>query len=111
MIKKILPIFLLLLLAACNRFMVYKDGKAYYFASKREGLYKMLCASGDFKRVLANAKGIPQDKKDDLYKYNCVEPSAEKVQQLYVSLTVDQRKSLRKGFQSQGYAINYFPCA
>ena len=68
---------------ASNRFIVYKDGKAYYFASKGEGLYKMLCESGDFKRVLASSS-MPDGTKKELYQYNCVEPSANKVQALYV---------------------------
>ncbi|MDA8326939.1 MAG: hypothetical protein M0033_12090 [Nitrospiraceae bacterium] len=98
-----------LLGCSTNRFIIYKDGKAYYFASKRNGLYKMLCESGDFKRVLESST-VPPDMKKDLYRYNCVEPSADKVQALYVSLTPEQRKSIRTAFVAQGYEINYFPC-
>ncbi|MDA8090175.1 MAG: hypothetical protein M0Z61_08155 [Nitrospiraceae bacterium] len=92
-----------------NRFAVYKNGRAYYFASRSTGLHKMLCDSGDFKKVLA-ASSVPQDKKDSLYRYNCIKPDCNKVQALYVSLTPDQRTSIREAFEGQGYTINYFPC-
>ncbi len=92
-----------------NRFIVYKHGKAYYFASRREGLHHMLCDSGDFKKVLADSS-VPQDKKDALYRYNCTQPDSNKVQALYISLTPDQRKSIREAFEKEGYEINYFPC-
>ncbi|MDA8171455.1 MAG: hypothetical protein M0Z48_06460 [Nitrospiraceae bacterium] len=98
-----------LLGCSTDRFIVRKNGRAYYFASKSKGLYKMLCASGDFKRVLESSM-VPPDMKKDLYRYNCVEPSADKVQALYVSLTPEQRKSIRSAFIAQGYEINYFPC-
>ena len=94
---------------SANRFAIYKNGKAYYFASRSNGLHHMLCDSGDFKKVLA-ASSVPQDKKDSLYRYNCVQPDCNKVQALYVSLTPDERKSIRKAFEGQGYDINYFPC-
>ncbi len=92
-----------------NRFIIYKGGKAYYFASKRKGLYKMLCESGDFKRVLDRST-VPPAAKRDLFRYNCVEPSADKVQALFVSLTPEQRESIRSAFVAEGYEINYFPC-
>ncbi|MDA8169688.1 MAG: hypothetical protein M0Z59_08360 [Nitrospiraceae bacterium] len=109
--KVVLVGILALAAFGCNRFIIYKGGKAYYFASKRQGLYKMLCESGDFKKVLEAAKTIPEKDKEDLWKYNCVEPSADKVQQIYTSMTPGQRTDLREAFKTQGYEINYFPCA
>lgn len=113
--KKIFAVAALLLTAlvflgcSTNRFIVYKDGKAYYFASKRKGLYRMLCESGDFKQVLKRS-AISAEAKKDLYKFNCETPSAKKVQALFVSLTPEQRTSIREAFIAQGYEINYFPC-
>lgn len=111
-IKLLLVLGALLVLAACagNRFIIYKDGKAYYFAGKQEGLYEMLCTSGDFRRVLENTKSISAQTRDDLYRYNCDGADAGKVQALYTAMTVEQRKDLREAFKGQGYEINYFPC-
>ena len=92
-----------------NRFLIYKNGKAYYFATRQEGLHHMLCDSGDFKKVL-DGSTVPESSKDALYRYNCVQQDCNKVQALYVSLTPDQRRSIRESFEKQGYEINYFPC-
>lgn len=93
-----------------NRFIVYKHGRAYYFATKRQGLHKMLCDSGDFKKVLAAAQALPPKASKDLYYYTCVKPDAKKVQALYVSLTPSQRKSMLSAFMGEGYEINFWPC-
>jgi len=106
----VLFVFVLLASSCSQRFLIYKDGKAYHFAGKREGLYKMLCESGDFKRVLENSSTIPQATKKELYVHNCVTPTPDKVQELYVAMSVEQRKDLRESFKKEGYAINYFPC-
>lgn len=112
--RSFFPAALLLVLAVCfgcgtSRFIIYKNGKAYYFASRRKGLYRMLCDSGDFKKVLERSS-IPADAKRELYRYNCVEPSADRVQAIFVALTPEQRESIRLAFVAQGYEINYFPC-
>ncbi len=93
-----------------NRFMLLKDGHDYYFGSNRKGLYKMLCESGDLKKVLASSS-IPSNVKKDLYRYNCVEPSADKVQGLYALLSPGEKQSLQNAFEAQGYEINQSPCA
>jgi hypothetical protein len=111
--RRIFGIFVLALVflaGGCANFIIYKDGKAYYFASRQEGLYKMLCESGDFRRVLDSAKGLSEQTKKALYRYNCETPDAERVKELYASMAVEQRKALREGFKAQGYQINYFPC-
>lgn len=54
---------------------------------------------------------MPDGTKKELYQYNCVEPSANKVQALYVELTPDQRKSLREAFEKEGYGINHSLCS
>ncbi|MDA8088496.1 MAG: hypothetical protein M0Z75_17585 [Nitrospiraceae bacterium] len=93
-----------------NRFTLLKDGRDYYFASNRKGLYKMLCASGDLKKVLDRAS-MPANLKKDFYRYDCVEPSADKVQGLYALLSPDEKHSLQSAFEAQGYEINASPCA
>jgi len=106
----VISAFILLASACSQRFLIYKDGKAYHFAGKREGLYKMLCESGDFKRVLEYSITIPSATKSELYALNCVTPAPDRVQELYVAMSVAQRKDLRESFKKEGYAINYFPC-
>jgi len=100
-----------LILCACSStFLVYKDGKGYFVGSKSKAIYEMLCTSGDFEKVLA-ATHLSTEMKDTLYKYNCsAERSGDKVQQLYVSMTPEERKDIRNAFRKVGYDINYLPC-
>ena len=97
--------------AACSStFLVSKDGKGYFLGSKTNEIYKMLCESGDLKKVLSDTR-LDEGLKDDLYKYNCSpERSKEKVKQIYTSMTPEQRKDLRTAFTKNGYDINYMPC-
>ncbi len=94
-----------------DTFVVTKDGKSYFFGSKREGFQKMLCDSGDLKTILADTQ-LPSNIKDNLFKFNCVaaEQSKEKVGEIYTSLTPEQRRDLRLTFQKHGYDINYMQC-
>ncbi len=97
--------------ACSSTFLVTKDGKSYFFGSNKEGLYKMLCESGDLKSILADTQ-LSAKTKDDLYKYNCVpaEQSREKIAEIYTSITPEQRRDLRFAFQKHGYDINYLVC-
>jgi hypothetical protein len=94
-----------------DTFVVTKDGKSYFFGSKREGFQKMLCDSGDLKTILADTK-LPSNIKDNLYRFNCVaaEQSKEKVKEIYTSMMPEQRRDLRLTFQKHGYDINYMEC-
>ena len=94
-----------------DTFVVTKDGKSYFFGSKREGFQKMLCDSGDLKTILADTQ-LPSNIKDNLYKFNCAvaEQSKEKVKTIYISMTPEQRRDLRLTFQKHGYDINYMAC-
>jgi hypothetical protein len=94
-----------------DTFVVTKDGKSYFFGSKREGFQKMLCDSGDLKIILADTQ-LPSNLKGDLYKYNCLaaEHSKKKVMEIYTSMTPEQRRDLRLTFQKHGYDINYMQC-
>ncbi len=91
-----------------STFLVGKDCRSYFFGSNDEGLYRMLCESGDFRRVLEGT-ALPQETKDAFYRYNCVQPFPDKVKELYVSLTSEEKRDLRFSFQKQGYYINYKP--
>ena len=93
-----------------NTFLITKNGESYFLGTNREGLYKMLCASGDLVAILADTQ-LPSYTKDALYKYNCAaERSTEKVGEIYASLTPEQRRDLRLVFQKHGYDINYLTC-
>jgi hypothetical protein len=114
-IKKLLTMVVMILslaiLSGCSdTFLVTKDGKSYFFGSNREGLYKMLCESGDLNKILADTK-LPQNIKNDLYKYNCTpSQSRDKVKEIYSSMTSEQRRELRLAFQLHGYDINLMAC-
>ncbi|MBF0557867.1 MAG: hypothetical protein HQL08_03700 [Nitrospirae bacterium] len=97
--------------ACSDTFVITKDGKSYFFGSKREGFYKMLCESGDLKTIIAETQ-LPSKTQDDLYRFNCVlsEQSKEKVGEIYISMTPEQRRDLRLAFQNHGYDINYMEC-
>lgn len=98
-----------LVLGACaSTFLVSKDCRTYYFGSPEEGPYKMLCASGDFKKVLDDST-LPQVIKDSLYKAQCLDRSKESVKKIYASLTDDQKEDLKFSFQKHGYYVNYKP--
>ncbi len=104
--------FLVSLIGGCaSTFIVMKDGKGYFFGSKSEGLYKMLCESGDLKSILDDTQ-LSRGDKDSLYKYNCDlnERSKEKITEIYASLKPEQRRDLRLAFQKHGYDINLLEC-
>lgn len=96
--------------ACSSTFVVTKDGRGYQWGSDSKAVYKMLCESGDLRKVLADT-GMPEKMKDDIYRYNCSEErSGEKIRQLYATMTGEQRKDLRTAFIKNGYDINYIPC-
>ncbi len=98
-----------LLLGGCtSTFLISKDCKTYFFGNREEGPYKMLCASGDFKKILDGA-ALPQDIKDSLYKAQCVDRSEEGVKKIFASLTREQKDDLKFSFQLHGYYVNYKP--
>jgi hypothetical protein len=100
-----------LVCGACNpTFLVSKEGKGYFLGSNSRAKYDMLCTSGDLEKVLASTQ-LSMEMKDTLYRSNCsAERSADKVQQIYVSMTPDQRKDIKNAFRKAGYDINYLPC-
>lgn len=93
-----------------STFLVSKNGKGYFFGSGTNAIYKMLCESGDLKKILTDTQ-LPGQMKDDLFRYNCsAEMSKEKVKQLFTAMVPEQRKDLRNAFKNNGYDINYLPC-
>lgn len=117
--EKILRILLTLLVTLCSlifvagctsTFLVSKDGKSYFFGRNTSDLHKMLCESGDLIKILEDTR-FKDEIKGALHKYNCTpEYSADKVKEIYASLTGEQRKELRVAFKRHGYDINYLPC-
>ncbi len=95
-----------------STFLIAKenDTRAYRFGSTSKRLKRILCESGDFRRVLRDAE-IPEHLKPQFYEYVCTENvSKEKVVSLYQFLTPDERKSLKRAFVKHGYTVNYVPC-
>lgn len=96
--------------ACTDTFLVYKNGYGYFVGSSSNAKYDLLCKSGDLEKVLASSQ-LSKELKDDLFKYNCSpERSGEKVKQIYASMTVDERKDIKRAFRSNGFDINYLPC-
>jgi hypothetical protein len=96
--------------ACTDTFLVYKNGYGYFVGSSSNAKYDLLCKSGDLEKVLASSQ-LSKELKEDLFKYNCSpERSGEKVKQIYASMTVDERKDIKRAFRSNGFDINYLPC-
>lgn len=109
--KRVIVGFMILLITGCSStFLISKDGKGYFFGSKSDAIYRMICDSGDLKKILRDVTLIPQSTRDLIYQSNCIERSGEKVQEIYTSLTPEERKDLRRAFKLNGYDINYLPC-
>lgn len=109
-------IFVLLIAAgACaaagctSTFMVVKNGKGFHLGSGSATAYKVLCETGDLKLVLSDT-GLPQQTRDDIYRFNCLERSREKIKAIYAGLAPAERKDLRQSFQRHGYEINAMLC-
>jgi len=108
----IFSVFLSLVLAGCapGTFIVSNGIKAYYFGSESKGAYKMLCESGELKKVLRDAD-LPEEVRKDFYAYACSEErSNKKVISLYTFLTPEEKKSLKRSFIRHDYTINSVPC-
>lgn len=100
----------MLISTGCSEtFLITKDGKSYFFGSKREDMYRLLCESGDLKKIIEDTM-LSNDIKESLYKYNCIERSPDKVREIYANLEPEQRRDLRLSFQRHGYDINYIAC-
>lgn len=107
----VVALLMVLVVGGCaqNTFVITKHGKSYFFGSAREGFHQMLCESGELQRVLADTH-LPAEQKENLYKYNCLEQSKDRVRQVYAALSAPQRRELRLAFQLHGYDINYMEC-
>jgi hypothetical protein len=92
-----------------SNFLITKNGKSYFFGSRDDATYKMLCESGDLKMILSYTK-LPESTKADIYKYNCTAPSKDKLKEVVSSMTPEQRRELRLSFQIHGYDINRINC-
>lgn len=97
-------------LGCSQRFVIYKNDRAYYFASKEQGITKMICDSGDLAKILKRTTSIPEGTRKQLYDGSCVNPSPDATEKAYESLTPQQRTDLRQSFRVEGYQVNYFPC-
>ncbi len=89
-------------------FLVSKDCNTYFLGDSEPVFDKMLCASGDFKKIL-DSSNLPQDIRESLYKAQCVDHSRETVKKIYASLTPEQKRDLKFNFQVHGYYVNYKP--
>ena len=94
-----------------STFSIAKEGgRSYFFGSRDQGFYTMMCESGDLTRIL-NDTSLQVEIKNALYKGNCsADRSSEKVKEIYASLTAEQRKELRLAFKKHGYEVNYMMC-
>src|ERR1700687_1482161 len=106
----LLVMFGVLFLVGCgaSTFLVSKDCNTYFLGDNEPVFDKMLCASGDFKKIL-DTSNLPQDVRESLYKAQCIDHSREDVKKIYASLTPEQKRDLKFNFQVHGYYVNYKP--
>jgi len=97
-----------LITGACTSlFMVGKgEERGVFLGSNSKAAFEMLCTSGELKEVL-EATHLNRETKDTLYKYNCSdERSSDKFQQVFASMTPDQKQDIMNAFKEKGFAIN-----
>lgn len=105
-----LCLLIIAVVGCSSTFLVSKDGKGYFLGSRSDAIYRMLCDSGDLKKVLSDTR-LAEEMKDDLYRYSCsTERSGDRIKKIYAAMTMEQRKELRGAFTKNGYDINYLPC-
>jgi hypothetical protein len=96
--------------ACTDTFLLGKGRTGYFYGSKSNAIFDMLCTSGDLEKVLLDSH-LSQERKDTIYKYNCsAERSGEKVKQIYASMAVEERKDIKNAFRKNGYEINHILC-
>jgi len=98
---------MLVTVSCSSTFMVSKGvGKRGFLGSNSKTMFDMLCVSGDLEKVL-EATHLSKEMKDTFYKYNCsAERSSDKVKQLFLSMTCEERKDIKTAFKANGYSIN-----
>ncbi len=105
----LLAIVAVVLSGGCaTTFLLSKDCNTYFFGDTDETMHKMLCASGEFVKILNDA-GLPQEIKTGLHHAHCDERSVKKVRSIYTSLSPEQQENLKSSFRQHGYYINYKP--
>lgn len=110
---KVALMLLVLMIAGCasSTFVITKGGEhGYYFGRVSKSLQRILCQSGDFKKILRDAQ-IPEHTKPEFYRYVCTKDAdRDKVVSLYHFLSPEEKKSLKRAFIKHGYTVNYVPC-
>lgn len=104
-----------LLITGCggpSTFIINKENSksAYYLHRQSKGLYRQLCESGDFKKVLRDSR-LQEFIKEGFYEYVCTDKrSRDKVVALYTLMSPEEKKRLKRAFIKNGYIVNYVPC-
>ena len=102
---------LAIIAGACEKspVRVYKDGYSFSLGSGSKVKYEMLCASGDLKKILEDTQ-LSAELKDTFYEYNCsAGRSRDAVNQIYASMTIEEKKDLKSAFKNYGYKIFICP--
>lgn len=103
---------LITLTIACGptTFLVGKDGYYTFFGRKNTDLAKDLCATGELRTILDDAK-IPPIAKDGLFRHTCTaEYSRDMVISIYAFMTPDEKRELWRAFARRGYDVNIVHC-
>ena len=111
-LKSVLAVLTAMLLTSgcATTFLVSKDCYTYYFGSTQEELHRILCGTGDLQKILDDSK-LPQDARDSLYRFQCVDRSHDDVVRTYAALSGSQKSMLREAFIKNGYEINARPAS
>ena len=106
-IAAVLSTVAMLTMAGCSsNFLVYKDGKHFYVTSTGPELKRILCDSGDIKKI-TKASNLPEAMQLDLQDGICNSNKVrERVLATLEGMSKEQRSALKLAFQMNGYDVN-----
>jgi len=96
-------------LSGCTTtFLVSKDCYSAFLDSIDEKLIRMLCDTGDFRKIVDSTE-LSGKKGESLCASVCLKHSRENITKIYASFTSQEQKDLKLSFEKHGYDINYKP--
>jgi hypothetical protein len=106
MIMMLTAVVLLVISGCSSNFLVYKNGKHFYVTSTGPELKRILCDSGDLKKITVASK-LPEAMQLDLQDGICNSSKVrERVLATLEGMTKEQRGDLKLAFQMNGYDVN-----